>query len=193
MIHIAVKLYVEKTAITAADLLNDKVIPFFDEQAIPLLRVLTDRGTEYCGRPENHAYQLYLGIENIDHSKTKANSPQTNGICERFNKTMKEEFFDIAFRKKLYSSLEELQTDADHWLKHYNEQQPHSGSIAMEKPLGRPSSMQSLLQLRKILIPLARRQTTLLTQVSLLDNSHLSDQMLIFTSTMETSSTTKTS
>ena len=127
------KLYVEKTAITAADLLNDKVIPFFDEQAIPLLRVLTDRGTEYCGRPENHAYQLYLGIENIDHSKTKANSPQTNGICERFNKTMKEEFFDIAFRKKLYSSLEELQTDADHWLKHYNEQRPHSGKYCYGK------------------------------------------------------------
>jgi len=121
------KLYTEKTAITAADMLNDKVLPFFAEQEIPLLRILTDRGTEYCGKVESHAYQLYLAVENIDHSRTKANHPQTNGICERFHKTVKNEFFDIAFRKKLYRSVEGLQTDLDHWLMKYNEQRPHSG------------------------------------------------------------------
>jgi len=121
------KLYLEKTAITAADMLNDRVVPFFDEQGVPLLRILTDRGTEYCGKVENHSYQLYLGIENIDHSKTKANHPQTNGICERFHKTMKNEFYDIAFRKKIYTSLEELQLDVDNWIAKYNEQRPHSG------------------------------------------------------------------
>lgn len=84
------KLYTEKTAITAADHLNDRVIPFFASHNIPLLRILTDRGTEYCGKPENHAYQLYLGIEDVNHSRTKAYSPQTNGICERFHKTMQE-------------------------------------------------------------------------------------------------------
>jgi transposase InsO family protein len=110
------KLYTEKTAITAADMLNDKVIPFFDEQGIDLLRVLTDRGTEYCGKVENHSYQLYLAMEDIDHSKTKANHPQTNGICERFHRTMKQEFYDIAFRKKIYASLEELQVDVDRWI-----------------------------------------------------------------------------
>lgn len=111
------KLYTEKTAITAADTLNNRVVPWFDEQQVPLLRILTDRGTEYCGNKEHHAYQLYLAIEDIDHSKTKANSSQTNGICERFNKTMKEAFFDITFRKKLYQSLDELQMDADTWRK----------------------------------------------------------------------------
>lgn len=104
------KLYTEKTAITAADLLN---IPFFDEQKVPLLRILTDRGTEYCGKLGNHAYQLYLGVENIDHSRTKAYSPQTNGICERFHRTMQDECYNIIFRKKIYSTLEELQLD---WL-----------------------------------------------------------------------------
>lgn len=127
------KLYTEKTAITAADLLNDRVVPWFDEQGIALQRMLTDRGTEYCGNKEHHAYQLYLAIEDIDHSKTKAYSPQTNGICERFNKTMKEEFYDVAFRKKLYLSLDELQIDADQWLKHYNEQRPHSGKYCYGK------------------------------------------------------------
>ena len=127
------KLYIEKTAITAADMLNDKVIPFFDEEGIPLLRILTDRGTEYCGKIENHSYQLYLGTEDVDHSRTKANHPQTNGICERFHKTMKNEFYDIAFRKKIYGSLEELQVDVDHWIEKYNEQRPHSGKYCYGK------------------------------------------------------------
>ena len=121
------KLYIEKTAITAADMLNDQVVPFFDGQGVPLLRILTDRGTEYCGTVERHSYQLYLAMEDIDHSKTKANHPQTNGICERFHRSMKNEFYDIAFRKKIYASLEQLQTDVDQWLAKYNEQRPHSG------------------------------------------------------------------
>ena len=127
------KLYTEKTAITAADLLNDRVLPFFEGAGISLLRILTDRGTEYCGKVENHAYQLYLAVEDIDHTKTKVRSPQTNGICERFHKTIKNEFYDIAFRKKLYRSLEELQTDLDHWLMKYNEHRPHSGKYCYGK------------------------------------------------------------
>lgn len=127
------KLYTEKTAITAAEHLNDRVIPFFENHNIPLLRILTDRGTEYCGKPEHHAFQLYLGIENIDHSKTKAYSPQTNGICERFHKTMQEECYHILFRKKLYQSLDELQTDIDAWLESYNNQRPHSGKHCFGK------------------------------------------------------------
>lgn len=129
----AAKLYTEKTAITAADMLNDKVLPFFTEHGIPLLRVLTDRGTEYCGKIEHHAYQLYLALENIDHSRTKANHPQTNGICERFHKTMKNEFYDIATRKKLYHTVKELQVDVDEWIRKYNEERPHSGKYCYGK------------------------------------------------------------
>jgi len=127
------KLYTEKTAITAADLLNDRVIPFFESHNVPLLRILTDRGTEYCGKLEHHAYQLYLGIENIDHSRTKAYSPQTNGICERFHKTMQEECYHVLFRKKFYSTLEELQNDIDTWLTSYNCERPHSGKHCFGK------------------------------------------------------------
>ena len=83
------KLYLEKTAITAADMLNSEVLPWFSEHNIPVLRILTDRGTEYCGNVENHSYQLYMALENIDYSRTKARSPQTNGICERFHRTVR--------------------------------------------------------------------------------------------------------
>ena len=121
------KLYDRKTPITAADLLNDRVVPFFDEKEVKLLRVLTDRGTEYCGNPEHHDYELYLAVEDIDHSRTKTKSPQTNGIVERLHKTMLNEFYRIAFRKKLYTSIKELQDDLDEWIRSYNEERSHQG------------------------------------------------------------------
>lgn len=128
-----VKLYDRKNAIVSADLLNDRVVPFYDGNELRLLRVLTDRGTEYCGNREHHEYQLYLSIEDIDHTRTKAKSPQTNGICERFHRTMQEEFFWIAFRKKIYQSIDELQKDLDEWLFHYNNERPHSGKYCFGK------------------------------------------------------------
>jgi transposase InsO family protein len=121
------KLYDTKTAITAADMLNDRVLPFYEAQDVRLLRVLTDRGTEYCGNPESHDYQLYMAIENIDHTRTKTKSPQTNGICERFHKTILDEFYRVAFRKKIYRTLDELQADVDLWLAQYNNERTHQG------------------------------------------------------------------
>jgi transposase InsO family protein len=121
------KLYTTKQPINAADLLNDRVIPFFEENDLRVLRILTDRGTEYCGRADTHDYQLYLALNDIDHTKTKTKSPQTNGICERFHKTVLDEFYRVAFRKKIYSSLEELQQDLDHWLERYNNERTHQG------------------------------------------------------------------
>lgn len=151
-----VKLYDRKNALVAADLLNDRVLPFFEEQGLPLLRILTDRGTEYCGSREHHEYELYLAVENIDHSKTKARSPQSNGICERFHKTILQEFYQIAFRKKIYRTLAELQADLDEWIRQYNEERPHSGKYCYGKtpmqtfldsiPLAKAKMLDSTLQ-----------------------------------------------
>ena len=143
------KLYDRKTPITAADLLNDRVVPFFDEKEVKLSRVLTDRGTEYCGNPEHHEYELYLAVEDIDHSRTKTKSPQTNGIVERLHKTMLNEFYRIAFRKKLYASIGELQDDLDLWIKSYNEERPHQGRWCFGK-----TPMQTFLDA----IPIAREK-----------------------------------
>ncbi len=121
------KLYDRKTPLTAADLLNDRVLPFFDSHDVKLLRVLTDRGTEYCGNPERHEFELYLAVEDVDHSRTKTKSPQTNGIVERFHKTVLNEFYRVAFRRKIYRSIAELQEDLDAWVVDYNEQRPHQG------------------------------------------------------------------
>jgi transposase InsO family protein len=127
------KLYTSKQPINSADILNDRVVPFFEKHGIDLLRILTDRGTEFCGRPDTHDYELFLALNNIDHSKTKAKSPQTNGICERFQKTILDEFYHIAFRKKIYLTLDELQQDLDAWIERYNTNRPHQGKRCQGK------------------------------------------------------------
>jgi len=127
------KLYDRKNALVAADILNDRVLPFYEQYDLRLLRILTDRGTEYCGSREHHEFQLYLAIEDIDHTKIKAKSPQTNGICERFNRTVNNEFYDIAFRKKIYTSLDQLQQDLDAWMLDYNTRRTHSGKYCFGK------------------------------------------------------------
>ena len=143
------KLYDRKTALTAADLLNDRVIPFFDEHGLRVDRVLTDRGTEFCGAHDRHEYELYLAVEDIDHTRTKTRSPQTNGICERFHKTLLDEFYRVAFRKKVYRAIEELQADLDEWMQQYNEARTHQGRWCFGK-----TPMQTFLDSR----PLAREK-----------------------------------
>lgn len=141
----AAKLYTTKTPITAADLLNDRVLPFFAEQGMGLIRILTDRGTEYCGKPENHDYQLYLALNDIEHSRTKANHPQTNGICERFHKTILQEFYQVAFRRKIYQSIEELQVDLDDWMAYYNNARTHQGKMCCGR-----TPMQTLIDAKEV-------------------------------------------
>ena len=123
------KLYTTKTPITSADLLNDRVLPFFEQHDLPMLRILTDRGTEYCGKAEQHDYQLYLALNDIEHTKTKAQSPQTNGICERFHKTILQEFYQVTLRKKIYENIDMLQKDLDEWLSYYNNDRTHQGKM----------------------------------------------------------------
>ena len=117
----------------AADALDSEAIPFFDSRGIPLLRVLTDRGGEYCGNRERHEYAPYLELENIERTRTKAKSPQTNGICERHNKTCKDEFCSVGFRRKVYGSVEEIQLDLDAWLGQHNNERTHSGKYCYGK------------------------------------------------------------
>lgn len=154
VVHI--KLYDRKHAITAADTLNDRVLPFYEAMGVPVLRILTDRGSEYCGNREHHEYALYLDLEGIEHTRTKTKSPQTNGICERFHQTIQNEFYASAFRRKLYRSLEEIQADADVWVDAYNTQRTHSGKHCYGK-----TPMQTLLDSMELVRQKQLDRTTL--------------------------------
>lgn len=119
------KLYITKTSITSADVLNERVLPLFEAQELSMVRILTDRGTVYCASVEQHDYQLCLAINDIDHTKTKARHPQIISICEWFHMMIFNEFYQVTFRKKLYDSLELLQKDLEDWLDYYNNEQTH--------------------------------------------------------------------
>jgi transposase InsO family protein len=152
------KLYDTKVPVTAADTLNDRVLPFFEDHGVKVLRILTDRGTEFCGRDDTHPYQLFLGLNEIAHTKTKARHPQTNGIAERFHQTVQNEFYKVAFRKKIYDTLDSIQADLDIYMEHYNSERTHQGKrckgrtpmqtffdslhLAFEKQLNQPSAQQ---------------------------------------------------
>jgi hypothetical protein len=101
--------------------------------------------SEYCGKVEHHDYELFLSINDIEHTKTKAYSPQTNGICERFHKTILNEFYQVAFRKKIYHSLDDLQQDLDEWLHYYNHERTHQGKMCCGR-----TPMETFLDGRKI-------------------------------------------
>jgi transposase InsO family protein len=121
------KLYTAKVPVTAADLLNDRVFPFSDERGVTVLRILADRGTEYCGVPEKHHYEVFMQYQEIEHTKARAHRPQSNSICESTHKTVLNEFYRAAFRKKIYPSVKELEKDLDDWIEHYNNNRTHKG------------------------------------------------------------------
>lgn len=143
------KLSDRKTPLTAADVLTDQVVPFCEAHEVPLSRVLTDRGPEYCGSPDRPESEWYLAVENIDPTRTTAKSPQTHGLCERLHKTVLPACYRIVFRKNLYPSLEALQADLELWLREYNTERPHQGRWWYGRP-----PMQTLVDT----IPLAQEQ-----------------------------------
>lgn len=119
-------LHTTKQPEAALAVLHNDVLPFYQDKGLKVDALLTDNGREFCGK-DTHPYELYLELNDIEHRKTQVRRPQTNGFVERFNKTVLDEFFRIAFRKKLYESVEVLQVDLDAWLVHYNTERPHQG------------------------------------------------------------------
>lgn len=92
------KLYLFKVPMTAVDVLNDRVL-FYEEHGVAIEHLPTDNGRENCGKPLSYPFELYLAIQQIEHRRTQIGSPQTNGFCERFHRTVKEEFFSVTFRR----------------------------------------------------------------------------------------------
>ena len=121
------KLYLSKLPMTAVDLLHERVLPFYDAQGVALERILSDNGREYCGRPLHHPFALYCLVQQIEHRTTKVGSPEPNGMVERFHRTLKDECFSLAYRRKHYDSVEALQADLDAFMAFYNSGRAHHG------------------------------------------------------------------
>jgi transposase InsO family protein len=119
-------LHTGKQPEAAVSVLYNDVLPFYKAHGLGVKAVLTDNGREFCGR-DHHPYELFLDLNGIEHRRTKVRSPRTNGFVERFNRTVKDEFFAVAFRNKMYPDVATLQADLDEWLDQYNYTRPHLG------------------------------------------------------------------
>jgi transposase InsO family protein len=120
-------LYTSKIPVTAVHVLNQKILPFFEEHECPIVTILTDNGREYCGKMDGHPFELFLQLEDIEHRTTPIRRPQSNGIVERLHRTLLDEHFRIQGRIKFYESLEEMQNDLDSYLNIYNYERAHQG------------------------------------------------------------------
>jgi hypothetical protein len=107
-------------------MLNDRVLSFFEEHDARLLRALKGRGSEYGGNRESQEYQLSLAVEEIEHSGTKAESPQSTASASASTERYRRNSTARRFAKKLYRGLDELQCDLDEWIGEYNQQRTHS-------------------------------------------------------------------
>ncbi|MEH8262754.1 integrase core domain-containing protein [Aeromonas veronii] len=123
------RLYTSKLPITSVHVLNETVLPFFETHEARVYTILSDNGREFCGRPDHHPYELFLQLEWIEHRTTKVRRPQSNGFIERLHRTLLDEHFRIKGRTTWYESVEQMQTDLDSYLEHYNTQRPHQGRM----------------------------------------------------------------
>lgn len=121
------RLYTNKLPVTAVHVLNNDVLPFFEQHKLAIQTVLSDNGREFCGRPDRHPYELFLQLEGIEHRTTKVRRPQSNGFIERLHRTLLDEHFRIKGRTKWYENVDQMQADLDVYLAHYNTKRPHQG------------------------------------------------------------------
>jgi len=121
------RLYANKLPVTAVQLLNNDVLPTFEQHGASIDAVLSDNGREFCGREDRHPYELFLQLEGIEHKRTRVNRPQSNGICERLHRTLLDEHFRVEGRKTWFDTIEEMQAVLDAYLVVYNTKRPHQG------------------------------------------------------------------
>ena len=121
------RLHTSKLPVTAVHLLNNDVLPTFEAHNAKVDAVLSDNGREFCGRPDRHPYELFLQLEEIEHRTTRVKRPQSNGIVERFHRTLLDEHFRVEGRKTWFETVEEMQAVLDAFLLAYNTKRPHQG------------------------------------------------------------------
>jgi len=119
------KLYSSKDQESTTDFVENMLIPKFFHNNVELESILTDNGTEFTAAKFNRLLSDY----DIVHHRIPRGQPLYNGYCERFQRTIHEEFYQKAFRKKFFKSIPALQADLDKYLVFYNFQRAHFGIV----------------------------------------------------------------
>lgn len=125
--HAWARLYPNKLPVTAVQLMNNDVLPTFEAHDARIEAVLSDNGREFCGREDQHPYELFLQLEGIEHKRTRVKRPQSNGIVERLHRTLLDEHFRVEGRRTWFETIKEMQVSLDEYLVAYNTRRPHQG------------------------------------------------------------------
>lgn len=157
------RLYPSKLPVTAVHLMNNDIIPTFEAHKAKIETVLSDNGREFCGRPDQHPYELFLQLEEIEHRTTRVKRPQSNGIVERLHRTLLDEHFRVEGRKTWFESIEEMQVVLDEYLVGYNTKRPHQGRgmngrtplVAFREGLPKPETKKEKIKPEKLTNPIA--------------------------------------
>lgn len=129
------KLYLTKSARTAADLLQDRVFPFYQQQGLKVERLLTDNGKEYGGRQAQHLFKTTLILAGIEHIRCESlPAAEDNPFCVQFHRILAGDFFAPAFRTNYNLHLDTLQQNLDAFLKRYNCERPCPGIRTQGRP-----------------------------------------------------------
>lgn len=117
------RLYTNKSAQSSMNFVEECLIPQFFVNNVTIESILTDNGTEFTDRK----FRKMLFDYEITHKRIPPGKPMLNGYCERFQRTILEEFYQPVFRKRFFSSIEELQTELTKFLVYYNFERAHFG------------------------------------------------------------------
>jgi hypothetical protein len=117
------KLYSEKNAMNGVDILETRVVPFFERQGMAIKEIYTRRTNEYCGLPPVHPFETCLATSHIEHIPIEHSIQLCNHPCEQFYRFLVKDFFPLALRKHFQLSLHEMQKDLDAFVDAYNSMQ----------------------------------------------------------------------
>ncbi|HEX2184341.1 MAG TPA: DDE-type integrase/transposase/recombinase [Chloroflexota bacterium] len=110
----------------------DQVLRCFRRLGFPLRAVLTDNGPEWVAR----GFASAVAAKGLQHHRIPPRSPNHNAVCERFQGTALQECWRPAFHRRRFTSVGQLQAEANAWLIHYNtRRRNHSDFMRGRTPL----------------------------------------------------------
>jgi hypothetical protein len=132
------KVYSARNAMNAVDILESRVVPFFERQGVAIGSIYTRRTSEYCGLPPLHPFETFLATSHIQHLRMDKSAQPDKYLCEQFYSFLLKEFFPAALRRTFRLSLDELQKELDVFVEAFNTMQMKHKNEMKRKP--RPSA-----------------------------------------------------
>jgi transposase InsO family protein len=101
----------------------DQLLRHYRRHGVSVRAVLSDNGPEYVA----NGFRAHLVEKGLRHQRIPARSPNHNAVCERFQGTILQECWRPAFHRRRFTSIRQLQAEADAWLLTYHHRRRNHG------------------------------------------------------------------